>query len=181
MTSAGRPLYFRLLRIRRLRARPLATFLLFEGSIVLGVLLALAEIINWWGMLAVPVAVAIMVKLHDAVAVALGPPSQGRNLPLAGSGQGTASRGWLDLAGTGTRPAGTFGVRTVPGATAELKVAGPGAATGVAGPGAATGVAAVPVQIRTPVGSGTASRPSPGPREPAPPVRRPPMTQPDRE
>jgi hypothetical protein len=69
-----RPLYFRLLRVRHLKARPWAVFLLFEGSIGLGVLLALAEIVSWWGVLAVPVAIAAMVKVNDVLAGALREP-----------------------------------------------------------------------------------------------------------
>jgi hypothetical protein len=66
-----RPLYFRLLRVRHLKARPWVVFLLFEGSVALGALLALAEIVNWWGVLAVPVAVGAMVKVNDAVVGAM--------------------------------------------------------------------------------------------------------------
>ena len=71
MTHVARPFYFRLLRVRHLKGHALTTFLLFEGSIALGALLALAEITNWWGVVAVPAAVAAMVKLHDVVAGAL--------------------------------------------------------------------------------------------------------------
>jgi hypothetical protein len=66
-----RPLYFRLLRVRHLKARPWVVFLLFEGSIALGILLALAEIVSYWGVLAIPVAVAVMVKINDAVVGAM--------------------------------------------------------------------------------------------------------------
>ena len=43
------------------------TALLFEGSIVVSALLALAEILDWWSVLAVPVAVAALVKFNDIV------------------------------------------------------------------------------------------------------------------
>jgi hypothetical protein len=70
--SAGkRPLYFRLLRVRHLKARPWVVFLLFEGSIGLAILLALAEIVNLWGLLAIPVAVAAMVKVNDVITGAM--------------------------------------------------------------------------------------------------------------
>jgi hypothetical protein len=68
VSSAARPpLYFRLLRIRHLRVRPWLVFVLFEGSIALGVLLTLAEITSSWAIVAVPVAVAAMVKVNDVV------------------------------------------------------------------------------------------------------------------
>jgi hypothetical protein len=66
-----RPLYFRILRVRHLKARPWVVFVLFEGSIAVGILLALAEFISWWGVLAIPVAVAAMVKINDVVAGAM--------------------------------------------------------------------------------------------------------------
>ena len=74
MTAPARPLYFRLLGVRHLRVSPVMAFVLFEGSIAAGVLLALADIVNVWGIVAVPVAVAIMVKIHDRVARALVQP-----------------------------------------------------------------------------------------------------------
>lgn len=69
-----RPLYFRLLRVRHLRAGPVTTFLLFEGSIAVAVLLAFAEVVAWYGAIAIPITVAIMVKIHDRVARALTAP-----------------------------------------------------------------------------------------------------------
>ena len=71
MSRRRPPLYFRLLRVRHLRFGPLTLFLLFEGSIALALLLYLAEIVDEWGLIAIPVVVAIMVKLNDAVAGAL--------------------------------------------------------------------------------------------------------------
>jgi hypothetical protein len=68
MTQDARPLYFRLLRINHLRPRGPVTFALFEGSIGIAVLLALAEIVSWWGVFAIPASVALMVKLNDIVA-----------------------------------------------------------------------------------------------------------------
>ena len=67
----SRPLYFRLLRVRHLTVRPTTLFLLFEGSITLALLLYLADVVDGWGVLAIPVVVAIMVKLNDSVAGAL--------------------------------------------------------------------------------------------------------------
>jgi len=61
------PLYARALRLRQLRPTGLVCFLLFEGVIGLSILLALAEFVSWWGILALPAAVAVMVKINDVV------------------------------------------------------------------------------------------------------------------
>jgi hypothetical protein len=71
MTRPTTPAYVRLLRLRHLRLRPATAFLLFEGSVALGLLLALAEFISWWGAFVVPTSVAFMVKLNDVIATAL--------------------------------------------------------------------------------------------------------------
>lgn len=71
MTQGARSLYVRLLRLHHLRLSALVTFALFEGSIGVSVLLALAEIVSWWGLLAIPLTVALMVKLNDIVAGSL--------------------------------------------------------------------------------------------------------------
>jgi hypothetical protein len=56
------------------RPGPLATFVLFEGSVIAAIVLALADIVTGWGVLVIPVAVAVMVKLNDVVAAALRRP-----------------------------------------------------------------------------------------------------------
>lgn len=66
--TGKRPVYARALRLRYLRPGGLLCFLYFEGSIALGVLLALAELAPWWGILVLPTVVAAMVKLNDTVA-----------------------------------------------------------------------------------------------------------------
>jgi hypothetical protein len=66
--SRGRPFYFRMLRVRHLNAGPLVAIALFEGSVALGLLLALADLVSGWGIIAIPVAVALVVKLNDAIA-----------------------------------------------------------------------------------------------------------------
>jgi hypothetical protein len=71
VSGVKRPLYFRLLRIRHLKARPWVVFLLFEGSFGLAILLALAEMVNLWGLLAIPLAVAAMVKVNDVITGAM--------------------------------------------------------------------------------------------------------------
>ncbi|WFE29804.1 hypothetical protein O7623_11725 [Solwaraspora sp. WMMD791] len=65
------PLYARVLRLRHLRPNGLTCLLFFEGSLVAGGLLALAELIPWWGMFVLAVAVAVMVKVNDVVAAAV--------------------------------------------------------------------------------------------------------------
>ena len=62
------PVYSRLLRLRHVRLRPLTAFLLFEGSFALGILLVMADIVTVWGVVAVPAAVAAMVKFNDVIA-----------------------------------------------------------------------------------------------------------------
>ena len=74
MNRSRRPIYHRLLRLRQLRPGPLPTFVLFEGSVMVAILLALADIVDAWGILAIPVAVAVMVKLNDVIMVVLRRP-----------------------------------------------------------------------------------------------------------
>jgi hypothetical protein len=100
MTVRGTPLYFRLLRVRYLTAAPWLVFALFEGSIALGLLLALAEIVNWWGVLVIPVAVAVMVKVNDAIAGAVREPVAHAQLRLAGVVPRRAM-GWSSITRTG--------------------------------------------------------------------------------
>lgn len=76
-----RPLYARLLRLHRLRPGPVLCFIFLEGAIALGVLLALANLASWWTVLALPAAVAVMVKLNDVVASATSRPPKPRPEP----------------------------------------------------------------------------------------------------
>ena len=62
------PLYARMLRLRHLAPSGLLCFVFLEGAVVLGILLALAELVSWWGVLVLPLTVALMVKLNDVVA-----------------------------------------------------------------------------------------------------------------
>jgi hypothetical protein len=73
MTGSG-PMYARLLRLRHLRLGQLTAFILCEGSVLIAVMLALADIIRWSGVFVIPVAVAVMVKLNDVVAGVLARP-----------------------------------------------------------------------------------------------------------
>jgi hypothetical protein len=84
VTTPKRPLYFRLLRVRHLTMRPWLAFLLFEGSIVLATLLALAEIVSWWGVVVIPVAVAAMVKINDVITGAMLEPVADQQLRVPG-------------------------------------------------------------------------------------------------
>jgi len=77
-----RPLYARVLRLRHLRLRPLVAFLLFEGSVAFAILLVLADLIDAWGVVAIPAAVAVMVKVNDVVAGALSQPPDGLHVRL---------------------------------------------------------------------------------------------------
>jgi len=65
------PLYARVLGLRHVQPGGLLCLVYFEGSLVLGCLLALAELIAWWGILVLPVMVAVMVKFNDVVAGAV--------------------------------------------------------------------------------------------------------------
>jgi hypothetical protein len=76
--------YHRLLRLRHYRPGRVMTVVLFEGSIVVPALLWLADILEWWGVLVIPVAVAGLVKFNDLVA---GLPYRSRE---PGSARGTA-------------------------------------------------------------------------------------------
>lgn len=76
MTRDSRPLYARALRLRHVHPSSLLCFLFFEGMIALGVLLALAELVTWWAVPVLPVAVAGMVKVNDLLAGALAAPSR---------------------------------------------------------------------------------------------------------
>jgi hypothetical protein len=59
------------LRLRYVRPGGLMSFVLFEGVIGTATLLALAELVTWWAVAALPAAVAAMVKLNDLVSGAM--------------------------------------------------------------------------------------------------------------
>ena len=78
-TEAHPPMYARLLRLRHVAPSGFLCFVFLEGSIALGALLALAELVSWWGVLVLPITVALMVKLNDVIAAALSrPPAPAR-------------------------------------------------------------------------------------------------------
>lgn len=70
-----RPLYARILGLQYLTPSGLLCFVFLEGAVTLGVLLALAELVSWWGVLVLPLTVAAMVKLNDVIAGAVSPPA----------------------------------------------------------------------------------------------------------
>jgi hypothetical protein len=113
-----RPLYARALRLRHLAPSGLLCFVFLEGAVVLGILLALAELVSWWGVVVLPITVALMVKFNDLVAGALSPrPEAGAAtsarasvLRPAAMGQsgGAAGSGVTPSAGAGSGiPAGS--------------------------------------------------------------------------
>ena len=55
------PMYARLLRLKHLAPSGFLCFAFLEGSLALGILLALAELVSWWGVLILPALVAVMV------------------------------------------------------------------------------------------------------------------------
>lgn len=66
-----RPLYARVLGLGHVDPGGILCFVFFEGAVILGFLLALAELISWWGVLILPATVAVMVKVNDLVAAAV--------------------------------------------------------------------------------------------------------------
>ncbi|WP_375735610.1 hypothetical protein [Polymorphospora lycopeni] len=73
-TSADRetrPLYARLLRLKHLNPSGALCFCFLEGTVALGLLLALAELVSPWAIPVLPLVVAAMVKLNDVVAGAV--------------------------------------------------------------------------------------------------------------
>jgi hypothetical protein len=76
------------LRLHYLHPGPVACFLLFEGTIALGLLLAFAELVDWPVVILLPAGVAVMVKLNDVLAGTT--LSQGRRGREAGVARGTA-------------------------------------------------------------------------------------------
>ena len=90
--AAQRPLYARVLGLQYVRPSSVLSFVLFEGSIALAVLFALAELAGAWIVGVLPLTVAAMVKLNDVIAGAAVrsggrfPRARGRaKVPRAGS------------------------------------------------------------------------------------------------
>jgi hypothetical protein len=71
--AESRPLYPRLLRLRHTRLARWQAVLLFDAVLVVGVLLALAEVATAWTPVVLPAVVALVVKAYDVVAGLAGP------------------------------------------------------------------------------------------------------------
>ena len=69
-----RPVYARALRLRHVRLRTWQRVLLGDGSLLLAVLLVLADLVSAWALLVLPLAVAAVVKAHDLTAAVLARP-----------------------------------------------------------------------------------------------------------
>ncbi|HET6482911.1 MAG TPA: hypothetical protein VFG35_23145 [Actinoplanes sp.] len=115
--AVHRPLYARMLRLKFLTPSGFLCFVFLEGAVALGILLALAELVSWWGVLVLPATVAIMVKLNDAIAGSLKPPAPVG--PAPSYGLGAAARSAASLPGVSfpehaspPRPAGRVGEAT---------------------------------------------------------------------
>ena len=74
-----KPLYPRLLRLRHVKPNAWQRAALGEGAIALAAVLVLADLATAWTLLVLPVAVAVLVKLHDVTAGLLAGPR--RDLP----------------------------------------------------------------------------------------------------
>jgi hypothetical protein len=61
------PLYPRLLRLRHIHPNAWQRAALGEGALGVGVLLSMADLATAWSIVALPVAVAVIVKGHDAL------------------------------------------------------------------------------------------------------------------
>ena len=67
------PLYPRLLRLRHVAPNAWQRAVLGEGALAAAVLLVLADLATAWTLVALPLAVAAVVKAHDALAGFLAP------------------------------------------------------------------------------------------------------------
>ena len=68
------PLYPQLLQLKHVHPNAWQRAVLGEGMVLVGGLLALADVASAWSTLVVPVVVAAVVKAHDLLAGSLAPP-----------------------------------------------------------------------------------------------------------
>jgi hypothetical protein len=80
-----RPFYPQLLRLRNVHPNTWQRAVLGEGMIVLGGLLALADVASAWSMLVLPIAVGAVVKAHDVLAGHLARPGHDKGADPAGA------------------------------------------------------------------------------------------------
>src|SRR4051812_50062807 len=95
-----RPLYARALRLKVVAPSGFLCFVFLEGAVALGILLALAELVSWWGVLVLPITVAAMVKLNDMIAGVLTRPQ----VTATAAGSATVTRPAVVPAPAATRP-----------------------------------------------------------------------------
>ena len=69
-----RPLYVRVLRLRHLQPSTWQRAMLVEGVMFVAIVLVLADLASAWTLLALPLAVAAVVKAHDGLAGVLERP-----------------------------------------------------------------------------------------------------------
>jgi hypothetical protein len=126
--ARDQPLYARMLRLRHLSPSGFLCFVFLEGAVALGFLLALAELVSWWGVLVLPVTVAAMVKLNDVVAGALSRPAvAAASAPVVGPSAAPVLRPATVRQGAGqeTVRLPVQGDLSLPGArTVDLRTAG---------------------------------------------------------
>jgi hypothetical protein len=91
VAARARPLYARALGLQFIQPSNLMCFLFFEGTVALGVLLALAELADWWAVAILPLSVAIMVKVNDAVAGAAARSGTGSRGSAVAAGRDSAA------------------------------------------------------------------------------------------
>ena len=72
-TAPKRPFYPQLLRLKNIHPNGWQRAFLGEGMALVGVLLAMADLASAWAIVALPVAMAVIVKGHDLLAGALRP------------------------------------------------------------------------------------------------------------
>ncbi|HEX5542696.1 MAG TPA: hypothetical protein VFX60_14240 [Micromonospora sp.] len=106
-----RPLYARVLRLRQLNPSGATCFLFLEGSALFGLVLALAELVPWWAIVVLPLLVAVMVKVNDAVAAAVlraaaHVPEQEQERFRRETGLGAGGRAFESVGGTSGPRAG---------------------------------------------------------------------------
>jgi hypothetical protein len=84
--------------LRHVQPGGLLSFMLLECTVALAALLALAELVSWWGVLVLPIAVAVMVKVNDMVSGAMARPvpvtQTDRRRDCARGGSRRAARSW---------------------------------------------------------------------------------------